>query len=188
MPERVFCFSWRGPSFWRACPTQISLALLFLDGLALPKYFGMRGVIWVFWWCFVRFGSFGGVLCDFGVLWFLYKIHGFRQGILCFGDHVIFEWVGTLGQGGPIKFVTFAYFLYDLHRIFPIPKDRPKIGSKLNFVTIHSIPRDIRVPRVSWVHKSPYSRPTQILAALLYHRNYALPLEIRKKNHDHPFL
>ena len=100
------------------------------------------GVIWVFRWCFVRFGSFGGVWCDFGVLWFLYKIHGFRQGILCFGNHVIFEWVGTLGQGDPIKFVTFAYFLYVLHRVFPIPKDRPEIGSKLisfNFVTIHPI-------------------------------------------------
>ena len=86
----------------------------------------------------------GGVWCDLGVLWLLYKIHGFRQGILCFGDLVIFEWVGTLGQGGPIKFVTFVFFLYVLHRVFPIRENRPKIGSKLilfNFVTIHPISR-----------------------------------------------
>ena len=58
-----------------ARPTQISHALLFWDGLALPKYLGMSGgrrtvmgvvgVIWVFRWSLVWFGD---VWCGLGVL------------------------------------------------------------------------------------------------------------------------
>ena len=62
----MFFFSWRGPSFWRACPTQISHALLFWDGLALLRYLGISGVIWVFWWCLVWFQYFDDFQCDLG--------------------------------------------------------------------------------------------------------------------------
>ena len=83
----MFFFSWRGPSFWRACPTQISHALLFWDGLALLRYLGVGvgrgrmadgvccdlgvlvvlGLIWVFWWWLVLFGCFGDGWCHLGV-------------------------------------------------------------------------------------------------------------------------
>ena len=143
----MFFFSWRGPSFWRACPTQISHALLFWDGLALiTQIFGGWG-----WerqdggWCLVWFGCFGGVWCDLGVLvvfgvisvfwWFLVwfgqgwcfcgfctKFMGFRKEFYVsvktwFSSGWVFLVVAALGNSSFLN--TFCMF----YAVFPIPEN-----------------------------------------------------------------
>ena len=129
-------FSWRGPSFWRACPTQIFHALLFWDGLALPKYLGMNcgrrtmfgslwcdlsvlvvfGVISVFWWFLVWFGQ-GWCFCGFCT-----KFMGFRKEFYVsvktwFSSGWVFLVVAALGNSSFLN--TFCMF----YAVFPIPEN-----------------------------------------------------------------
>ena len=55
----------------------------------------------------------------FGVIWerlvflrFLYKIYGFWDGIVCFCEHAILEWVGILGHDGPVNLCKIRLILY----------------------------------------------------------------------------